>query len=209
MLAIMEDVVKSVRIPVTIKIRTGLTPADNVAPAIARLAEKSGIAMVTVHGRPASSGHSGAADLDAIRETVAAVGIPVVGNGGIIDPVSAARFMEYTGCAGVMIGRAAIGDPGLFGRIEAFAATGQVPPAPSWEERLALLRRHAVLSSSYYGERKGITVLRKVASFYLKGLPNAARTRDRFNRIVTLKELDALIDDIWQSPYFSEAVSGE
>jgi len=206
---IMEAVVRGVGIPVTIKIRTGLTPDENIAPVIVRLAQESGIAMVALHGRPASAGHTGAADLIAIKSAVAAASIPVVGNGGITDAAGAADFLDKTGCSGLMIGRAAIGDPGLFRRIETYLSTGQFLPLPSWEERLSLLRRHAELSGRYYDERKGITVLRKVAPFYLKGLPNAAKTRDRFNRIVTLPELDALIEDIWKSPYFLEAASGD
>jgi tRNA-dihydrouridine synthase B len=209
MVSIMESVVRSVQVPVTIKIRTGLTPDENVAPAIVKLARESGVAMVVVHGRAASDGHSGKANLAMLREAASGAQVPVIGNGGIHDELSADHFLTESRVDGLMIGRGAIGDPVIFKRIETYLNTGQILPSPSWEERIAVLKRHAALSADYYGEKRGITILRKVAAYYLKGLPNASKTRDRFNRITTLKELDELLATIWESPYFDEAASDD
>jgi tRNA-dihydrouridine synthase B len=201
--AIMESAVKSVKVPVTAKTRIGRVPGENGSPRFITIAENAGIAMVTVHGRPASAGHAGPPDLAAVREAVtAAARMPVVGNGGIIDERSAKEFFEATGCSGVMIGRGAIGDPGLFGRIEQYLSTGQMPRTPSWEERIAGLKKHAAMAAAYYGERRGMLLLRKVAPFYLKGLPNASRIRDAFNRTECLADLDGVLKTVWESPYF-------
>ncbi|MHB9154404.1 MAG: tRNA dihydrouridine synthase DusB [Endomicrobiales bacterium] len=200
---IMEAVVKSVRVPVTVKIRIGKNTGDNIAPRIIRLAGEAGVKMAVVHGRPASAGHSGKPDLKAVAEAVQGARIPVVGNGGITDELTAREFIAVTGCAGLMIGRSAIGDPGLFTRIEHFLSSGEVLPAPTWEDRIGYLKRHAALSAAYYGENTGIIILRKVAPFYLKGLPNASRIRNSFNAITKLDELEGLLSSIWESPYFS------
>ena len=202
MTAIMEAAVKAVTIPVTIKIRTGLTEKDNVAPRIVQLAQESGISAVTVHGRAAEHGHSGKPDLGAIKEAVVNAHIPVIGNGGITDEISAGHFLKETGCAGLMIGRGAIGNYSIFNRIEQYLDTGTVGREPSWEERIALLKKHALMSLGCYGEPYGFIHLRKIAPFYLKGLPNAAKIRSRFNTIIRFTELDELFKEIWQSPYF-------
>jgi tRNA-dihydrouridine synthase B len=201
----MGTVAQAVKIPVSIKTRIGRTPGENIAPSVARIAEQSGIKMVIIHGRPASQGHSGDADREAVRQVVQSVTIPVVGNGGVKDERSAKLWVDETGCAGLMIGRAAIGDPYIFDRITHFLATGDLLSSPTWEERLAFLKRHAELAVAYYSnEKKGIIILRKLAAFYMKGLPNASRIRNAFNAITTLKELDELLATVWESPYFGE-----
>jgi tRNA-dihydrouridine synthase B len=203
--AIMAAAVKSVKVPVTAKTRIGREPGENMAPRFIRLAEEAGIAMVTLHGRPASAGHTGNPDLPAVREAVAAaVRMPVVGNGGIIDEQTAKEFFEMTACTGIMIGRGAIGDPGLFGRIAHFLTEGQVVKAPSWEERIAVLKRHAEMAAAYYGERRGMILLRKVAPYYLKGLPHASRIRNAINMSESLAQLDTVLQAVWESPYFGE-----
>jgi len=206
---IMEAVVRGVKLPVTIKIRTGNTPEQNIAPALVKLAQENGIKMVTVHARPAAWGHTGQPNLSAVREAVACADIPVVGNGGITDELTAKEFLDQTGCAGLMIGRAAIGDPELFGRLRHYLSHGDKLREETMEDRLKYLKRHAILSCAHYGERTGIIVLRKVSSYYLKGLPNASRIRDRFNKLTRLSELDALLEGVWESPYFEAAVDFE
>lgn len=202
---IMESVVKSVNAPVTIKIRIGLRPDQNVAPRIVYLAEQSGIKMVVVHGRPASAGHAGSPDIEAVAAAVCSAKIPVVGNGGIIDELTAKNFLNKSGCAGLMIGRGAIGDPYLFGRIERFLKTGIIEAPPTWEERVEFLKRHAALSVDYYGEKPGLIILRKVAPYYLKDMHNASKIRQRFNKITAISELDSLMDGVWDSPYFNNS----
>lgn len=209
MVDIMISVVRSTTLPVTIKIRIGKEIGQNIAPRLVKLAEQAGIKMVTVHGRPAVSGHSGKPDLEAIAEAVQSTTIPVVGNGGVNDENGAAEFLKATGCAGLMIGRAAIGDPELFKRIDTYLATGKTMPQPPWEQRVESLKKHAFLAAEYYGEQRGLIHMRKIAAYYLKGLPNSASIRDGFNRITTLGQLEQLLASIWQSPYFLEAASGD
>ncbi len=204
MTAVMENVVKKVSVPVTIKIRIGLLEEENTAPQIIALAAACGISAVTVHGRPASVHHKGRPDLAAVATAVASSRLPVIGNGGIIDELSAGEFLDHTGCAGLMIGRAAIGDTDLFRRLTHFFETGDALSTPPWEYKIELLKKHAKRSVEHYGERTGLLRLRKVAPFYLKGLPNAASIRNRFNRTVTLEELDSLLMEIRRSSYFED-----
>ena len=201
MAAIMEQTVQSVKIPVTVKIRIGQKPGENVAPAAAILAEKCGISAVSVHGRYASQGHAGEPILESIAETVSTVKIPIVGNGGITDEFSAKDFLDKTHCAGLMIGRAAIGDFGLFKRIEHFLKIGEKLVEPTWEEKIEMLKKHAGMSVEYYGEKKGLMILRKLAVYYMKGMPNSSKIRNKFNKILTVAELDQLLEEIWKSPY--------
>jgi tRNA-dihydrouridine synthase B len=201
---IMGAVVKRVKTPVTAKIRIGRSAGENVAPALARTAEQNGISAVIIHGRSASAGHKGSPDLEAIREAKQSCSIPVIGNGGIIDEDSAAEFFKRTGCDAVMIGRGAVGDFGVFSRIRAFLDTGERQGRPTWEKRVEDLKRHARLSVEFYGEKLGVVRLRKLVPYYLKGLPNASSIRDRFCKTTTLPEVDALLESIWESPYFKE-----
>ena len=206
---IMEAVANKIKVPATIKIRTGNTPEQNIAPDMVKLAEKCGIKMVTVHARPAAWGHTGKPNLSAVKEAVSVAGIPVVGNGGVTDEISAKEFIAQTGCSGLMIGRAAIGDPMLFNRIDHYLLHGDKLHGATMEDRLTFLKRHAVLSCAHYGEKTGMIILRKVASYYLKGLPNASRIRDSFNKLTKLAELDPLLEGVWESPYFAQAVDFE
>lgn len=97
----------------------------------------------------------------------------------------------------------------IFNRITHYLSHGDILRGPTMEDRLTFLKRHAVLSCAHYGEKTGIIILRKVAAYYLKGLPNASKIRDRFNKLTKLAELDALLSGVWDSPYFSQAVDFE
>jgi tRNA-dihydrouridine synthase B len=202
MISIMESVVKSVSVPVTIKIRIGLDGDKNIAPHIVARASQSGVAQVTVHGRSAINFHKGLPDLEAVADAVRAAPVQVIGNGGIVDERTAKDFLEKTGCAGLMIGRGAIGDPGIFRRIEHFLSTGEALQAPTREERIDCLKLHARMAADHYGEKRGVILLRKVMSYYLKGLPNASRIRNEFSRVESLSTLDELLGKIDESPYF-------
>ncbi|MBN1622546.1 MAG: tRNA dihydrouridine synthase DusB [Endomicrobiales bacterium] len=201
---IIENVVKSVKIPVTIKIRIGRSEGENLAPHIIKMAEKLEVKAVTIHGRAAKLQHSGKPDLSAVKQACESANLPIIGNGGIINEKTASEFLESTGCDGLMIGRAAIEDPGIFERIEYFLNTGKTKPEPSWEKRINYLKNHAETASEYYGEKVALLRLRKIAPYYLKGLPNATKIRASFNKIVSLKELDELLSMVWKSPYFED-----
>ncbi|MGA2090273.1 MAG: tRNA dihydrouridine synthase DusB [Endomicrobiales bacterium] len=200
--AIMEAVVAAVSVPVTIKIRIGREADENVAPQIVQCAKAAGIALVTVHGRSAVNFHKGLPDLLAVAQAVQAAPIPVIGNGGIVDEKTAKDFLDKTHCAGLMIGRGAIGDPDLFRRVSHYVSTGEILQPPTREKRIDCLKRHARMAADHYGEKRGVVLLRKVMAYYLKGLPNASRIRNEFNKIESLHALDELLEKIDESPYF-------
>jgi len=174
---ILDAVVGAVALPVTLKIRIGLTENDLLAPAIARLAERCGVSALVVHARPASRKHSGPADWGTLKPVVQAVRIPVLGNGGIQEPADVPRFLAQSGCAGYVVGRAAIGDPSFFARTRALLESGSCPPSPTPEQRLATLRRHLDLMVAHYGTPHASHRFRKLVPYYIKGFPQAKALR--------------------------------
>jgi tRNA-dihydrouridine synthase B len=198
----MKSVVNAVNKPVTVKMRIGKEAGQNVAPRLARLAQDCGVCMVVVHGRPAVAMHSGVVDMEAISSVVKSVSIPVIANGGIIDELSAQKAFEQSGCAGLMIGRGAIGDPFLFGRIEYFLEKRAMQKPPTWEERLIMFRRHVELACGHYGEKLAMLRMRKVAPYYIKDMPGATRLRALYNTYTELKQLDNIENKLKTSSFF-------
>jgi tRNA-dihydrouridine synthase B len=196
--AILSAIVQAVKIPVTVKIRIGLRENEYLAPALAKLAQNCGVAAVIVHARPVSRKHSGRPDWEGLRQVVESVTIPVIGNGGVNVPQDAVDFLKISGCSGVSIGRAAIGDPGIFARIKHFLLTGETLPGPTNREKLSTLAQHAQWAAEFFGERTGLLRLRKIVPYYVAGFPNATTFRSRANRIATILEWDKLIEDSQQ-----------
>ncbi|MCL2799526.1 MAG: tRNA dihydrouridine synthase DusB [Endomicrobia bacterium] len=192
---ILAAVVQNVEIPVTIKIRIGLVPGQNVAPEIIKIAADNGVKMAAVHARYASQGHSGEPDLQAFAETCAGAEIPIVANGGIIDEITAERFMKIPNCSGLMIGRGAIGNYSIFSGLDSFFNKGKKLPKAGKGERINWFKKHAEMSAEYYGEPKGLIMMRKVCHYYVKDLPNAAKIRDMFNKTQTLSEFNKIFND--------------
>ena len=193
--AILSAIVQAVKIPVTVKIRIGVRENEYLAPALAKLAEGCGVGAVIVHARPVSRKHTGRPDWEGLRQVVEAVKIPVIGNGGVNVPQDARDFLAISKCAGVSVGRAAIGDPGIFHRIGEFLRTGDLLPGPSDRAKLETLWQHAQWAAEFFGERTGLLRLRKIVPYYIAGFPNATAFRSRANRIVTLAEWRQLIED--------------
>ncbi len=173
---IVSAMARAVSIPVTLKIRSGWEDGTR-ASEVARLAEDMGAAAIAVHGRTRKAGFSGKADWDVIREVSEAVSIPVIGNGDVRSPGDARAMMDQTGCDLVMVGRWAIGDPWLFGRIESFLATGDRLPAPSTCERVEMAIRHLRLSVQTKGLPAGVREMRRHLAAYIKGIDGAAAFR--------------------------------
>lgn len=179
---ILAAVVAAVSVPVTLKIRTGPHPGWRNAPTIARLAEASGVAALTVHGRTRADAFRGVAEYDTIAAVKAAVGIPVVANGDITTPHAAERVLALTGADAVMIGRASQGDPFIFGRVQA-ALDGRLWVEPTRAERMATLREHLEGVYSLYGAALGARVARKHLAWYLARESNAAALRAQVVRM--------------------------
>ncbi|MDR3071621.1 MAG: tRNA dihydrouridine synthase DusB [Endomicrobium sp.] len=190
---ILETVVKSADIPVTIKIRIGLLPGQNIASDIVKIAQNSGISMVAVHARPASQGHSGYPDLESFGDACSQAKIPIIANGGIIDEETAASFLKVQNCSGIMIGRGAIGNYSIFTRLWNFFNNNQRLPFPSKKDRTEWLRQHVECSMEHYGEMKGLLVMRKFFHYYVKDFHDAAKIRKMFNTILTISDFNGLM----------------
>lgn len=186
---IVTEVVKSSKVPVSVKIRKGWNEESIVAIEAAKIIEKAGASMITIHGRTRAEFFSGDVDLDIIKKVKESVNIPVIGNGNIVDEASALKMFEYTGVDGIMIGRAAIGNPWLFKRIIHFLQTGEKLQEISSKEKLETIIKHIELEVAEKGEKVGIQELRKHMACYIKNLPNASKIRVRINQIGSKDEL--------------------
>jgi tRNA-dihydrouridine synthase B len=175
--SILTAVVRSTDVPVTLKIRTGPSPQTRNGVEIARMAEESGIAALSVHGRTRSDRFRGEAEYDTIRDICRETSIPVFANGDIDTPRKAADVLAYTGADGVMIGRAAQGNPWIFREIRHYLDSGATLPPPAPEEVLEVMERHLDALYTSYGEDHGVRVARKHINWYLKDRRNSAETR--------------------------------
>ena len=182
--------------PVTVKIRKGFTDNSINAVECALAAEAGGAAAVAVHGRTREQFYSGKADWNIIRQVKEAVKIPVIGNGDVVDGPSAKAMFEQTGCDGVMVARAAQGNPFIFREIKSFFEEGKICDRPSRREVYDTVIRHADMQLRYKGEYIGIREMRKHVSWYTYGMPGSARFRNEINQMTdmdTLKQACAKI----------------
>ena len=191
---IINAVVKNSEVPVTLKFRKGWNNENIVACELAKIAEKSGISAITIHGRTREEYYAGKADLEIIKKVKESVNIPVIGNGDVVDEESAIRMFEYTGVDGIMIGRGAMGKPWLFSQIQHYLETGEKQEALSITKRLEIIKRHIELAVHEKGENIAIKEMRKHLACYIKSLPNASRMREEINRIETQEELIKTLD---------------
>jgi tRNA-dihydrouridine synthase B len=190
---ILEAVVKAVDVPVTLKFRTGWDAANRNALHVARIAEDSGIQLLSLHGRTRACGFSGQAEYETIREVKRSTRLPVVANGDIATPEEAKQVLEHTGADGVMIGRAAQGRPWIFREIEHYLSTGEKLPPPLVSEIHSVLVAHLHDLYGFYGRETGVKVARKHISWYTKGLAGSASFRHRMNQLETC---EAQLDEV-------------
>ncbi|MBI4398019.1 MAG: tRNA dihydrouridine synthase DusB [Candidatus Omnitrophica bacterium] len=194
---IFERVMNNIkRIPVTAKMRKGyVDESGDEAVRIAKIAEESGLAAVTVHGRTRAQGYSGKADWQAIRKVKEAVRIPVFGNGDVASGEDARRLLETTGCDGVMIGRGALGNPWIYRSILSAMAGKETPAKPSLEEVKKTALRHFELELEIEGEKIAVLKCRKILCWYFQGTPGAGEFRNQVNYTHTANQMRRLIEE--------------
>lgn len=195
---IVEKTVKAISKPVTVKLRKGFDEEHVNAVEIAKAVEAAGASAVAVHGRTREQYYSGQADWDIIAKVKEAVAIPVIGNGDIIDGESAEEMLKQTGCDGIMVGRAARGNPWIFREIKTYLETGEHALPPTAEEKRDTILRHAALQLQVKGEYIGIREMRKHLSWYTAGYPHSAKLRQKINEMETMEELIESVDSIFR-----------
>jgi tRNA-dihydrouridine synthase B len=185
---ILEAVVRAVDVPVTLKFRTGWDRAHKNAISIARIAEQSGIAMLTLHGRTRADGYKGDAEYETIAAVKSSVTIPVVANGDITTPEKARYVLQVTGADAIMIGRAAQGRPWIFREIEHYLKTGNYLPPPLVSEVSCLMDTHLREHYAFYGEFMGVRTARKHIGWYVQDLIGGETFRQEMNLLTSCDE---------------------
>jgi nifR3 family TIM-barrel protein len=190
--------VEACDIPVTVKIRAGWNDNDKNAPAFAKAMELAGAKAVTVHGRTREQKYNGKSDLELIAQVAAAVDIPVIGNGDVID-VESAQAMASTGVNGIAIGRGALGQPWLFDQLRAYFSGEVVPAAPKPAKRAALLLELGHGVCELYTEQRGMRVMRRLAADFFHGVPGAPKYRKMCGQLSTLSNLEEVAELLAQT----------
>ena len=180
--------------PITVKTRKGFNDDIITAVEVAKICEKYGVAMITIHGRTREQYYSGVADLDIIKKVKESVKIPVIGNGDIIDVKSAKKMFEYTGCDGIMIARGAQGNPWIFKSI----LDGK-DYVPSYEERLQIILEHIKYElENEENKKNAVFKMRKHIAWYLKSLPNSTYVKDKINREEDIEKVIQLLKEYFK-----------
>ncbi|HUT99808.1 MAG TPA: tRNA dihydrouridine synthase DusB [Myxococcota bacterium] len=189
---------RAVALPVSVKLRAGWNAAEKNVVEVGRMLAEAGADALTVHPRTRSQGYSGAADWEMISRTVAAVDVPVIGNGDLRVVEDGRRMLDQTGCAGIMLGRAALGDPWLPGAMARHVSTGQQGDYPPTEDkRFEVFCIHLQKMIDLLGsERRAVLRMRKHMAWYTRGLAGAAALRRKINRMEVAKDMTTSMGDI-------------
>ena len=190
---IIRAVVAASQKPVTVKIRKGWDDSRINAVEIARIAEENGASAVAVHGRTREQYYSGKADWDIIRQVKEAVSIPVIGNGDVTGPREAQKLLEETRCDAIMVGRGAQGNPWIFKKIVRFLEDGTIIPDPSPQEKIETIIKHMNMLIELKGERTGILEMRSHIAWYIKGMRDAAYTKQKIFQMTDKEEIISLL----------------
>ena len=192
---IINKVAKATDKPVTVKIRKGFTKEDINAVEIARIAQQNGAAGIAVHARTRDQFYSGRSDWDIIRQVKEAVSIPVIGSGDIVTPMDASEMLRQTGCDGIMIARAARGNPWIFEQVKAYLEHGIIKPKPEFGEVIEMILRHCRLAIEYKNEFIGMREMRKHVAWYTSGFPGSAKFRNSINEIENVEDLESILEE--------------
>ena len=192
---IVSTVVKSVPVPVTVKIRSGWDSNSINAVEVAKIIEKAGASAITVHPRTRSQLYSGKADLNIIKEVKENVKIPVIGNGDIVSIETAKHMLEYTHCDAIMIGRGVLGNPWLIKEIDTYLKTGKTIDKPTYEERLDMCFHHLDYLLKIKPERVAILEMRSHIAWYIKGMPYHKEIKNLIFKAQTKEEITEILDN--------------
>ena len=192
---IVSSVVKTVKVPVTVKIRSGWDTNSINAVEVAKICEEAGASAITVHGRNRSQGYSGNVDLDIIKKVKENVNIPVIGNGDITSLESAKKMIEYTGCDAIMIGRGVLGNPWLIKELVTYFDTGEIIEKPSYEEKINMCFHHLEYLLKIKPEKTAVLEMRSFVAWYIKGLPNAQSVKNEVFKAKTSDELKKILNN--------------
>lgn len=195
---IIKEVVKAVKVPVSVKIRTGWDANNKIAPTFAKMIEQAGASMITIHGRTRSQLYSGNIDFETIKATKKAVSIPVIGNGDITTFASAREMIEKTGVDGIMIGRGSYGAPWFLSQVIEYLKTGIEPLSPTIAEKKDVMIMHIKAMLDYYGDKTGLLNARKHIAWYSKGIKNSNEFRNLINNSMDKDEIFTLIDKLFK-----------
>jgi nifR3 family TIM-barrel protein len=198
---IVSSVVKSVPVPVTVKIRSGWDKKSINAVEVAKVCEKAGASAITIHGRTRSELYSGKCDLDIIKKVKEAVTIPVIGNGDVVSIESAKHMLDYTGCDAIMIGRGVLGNPWLIKEIDTYLKTGEVIDKPTYEERIDMCYKHIDYLMKIKPEKVVVLEMRSHVAWYIKGMPYHKEVKNLIFKASSKKDIVEILDNYLKKLY--------